>query len=103
MKPVQQPTSEQKFRILLLSAMTKPLAAAVVAITIIVGLMVSYWFFAVGAAFYIFIVYSSLQDPIESRQVLDEALYAPQRDIIWLVRASTPELIVEDHTTGIGG
>jgi hypothetical protein len=78
MKPIQQPTSEQKFRILLLNAMTRPTAAAVVAITIIIGLMVSYWFFAVGAAFYIFIVYSSLQDPVESKQVLNEALY-PQR------------------------
>lgn len=78
-KQVQQPpTQQQKFRILLLNAMTRPLAAAVVAITIVIGLTVSYWFFLVGAAFYVFIVWSSLQDPAISKQVLNEALY-PER------------------------
>jgi hypothetical protein len=74
-KQASPPTQQQKFRILLLNAMTRPLAAAVVAITIVIGLLISYWFFAVGAAFYLFIVYSSLQDPVESKQVLTEALY----------------------------
>src|SRR5205823_1099676 len=67
-----------KFRILLLSAMTRPLAAAVLAITIIVGLTVSYWFIPVGAIFYALIVYGSLHDAQESRKVLDEVLY-PER------------------------
>ena len=78
--PAQPPTEARKFRILLLNAMTRPVAAAVVAITIIVGLTVSYWFFIVGAAFYAFIVYSSLSDAQEARQVLDEALY-PERKL----------------------
>jgi chromosome segregation ATPase len=64
----------------LFNAMTRPLSAAVVAITIVVGLTVSYWFFLVGAVFYAFIVYSSLEDAQQSRQVLDEALY-PERKL----------------------
>ncbi len=79
-QPALPPTQGRKFRILLLSALIRPVAAAVLAITIVVGLTVSYWFFLVGAAFYAFIVYSSLQDPQESRQVLDEALY-PERKL----------------------
>jgi hypothetical protein len=79
-QPTQQPTQGRKFRILLFSAMTRPLAAAVLAITIVVGLLVSYWFFLVGLAFYAFIVYNSLQDVQESQQVLDEALY-PERKL----------------------
>jgi len=75
---IQQPTREQKFRILLLNAMTRPMAAAVVAITIVVGLTVSYWFFPVGALFYAFIVYSTLHDAQESKEVLNEVLY-PER------------------------
>jgi chromosome segregation ATPase len=74
----QQPTNQQKFRILLLNALTRPLAAAVVAITIIVALSVNYWFFLVGAVFYAYIVYSTLQDAQESKQVLNEVLY-PER------------------------
>lgn len=58
--------------------MTRPLAAAVVAITLAVGLTISYWFFAVGLAFYAFLVYSSLQDAQESKEVLNEVLY-PER------------------------
>jgi hypothetical protein len=69
------PTREHQFRILLLNAMTRPLAAAVVAITIIVALFVNYWFFAVGALFYAVIVYFTLQDTQESKQVLNEVLY----------------------------
>lgn len=75
---VKQPTSGQKFRIILLNAMTRPLAAAVVAITIVVGLNVGYWFFLVGLAFYIVIVAFTLRDVQESRKVLDEVLY-PER------------------------
>ncbi len=71
----KQPTRDQKFRILLLNAMTRPLSAAVVALTIIVGFTISYWFFPVGALFYMLLVYSSLQDATEAKQVLDEVLY----------------------------
>lgn len=71
----RQVTRDQKFRILLLNAATRPLAAAVVALTTVVGLTVSYWFFPVGAFFYVLLVYSSLQDARESKQVLDEVLY----------------------------
>src|SRR5438105_681259 len=71
----KQPTREQKFRILLLNAMTRPLSAAVVAVTLVVGLTISYWFFPVGAIFYVVIVYMSLQDAQESKKVLDEVLY----------------------------
>lgn len=77
-QPIKQPTRDQKFRILLVNAMISPLAAAVLAITIIVGFTVSYWFFVVGLAFYGFIVYSTLQDAQESKQVLNEVLY-PER------------------------
>lgn len=83
---IQQPTREQKFRILLLNAMTRPMAAAVVAITIAVGLTVSYWFFLVGGAFYAFIVYSTLQDAQESKEVLNEVLYPERRRKIELNR-----------------
>src|SRR5215203_5580229 len=72
------PTQERKFRILLLNAMTRPLSAAVVAITVVIGLLVNPWFFLVGAAFYAFIVWSTLQDAQESKQVLNEVLY-PER------------------------
>jgi chromosome segregation ATPase len=58
--------------------MTRPLAAAVLAITLVVGLMVSYWFFLVGAVFYVLLVVSSLYDAAENRQVLNEAFY-PER------------------------
>ena len=75
---IQPPTQGTKFRILLLNAMTRPLSAAVVAITIIVGLLVNPWFFAVGGAFYVFLVWSTLQDAQESKQVLNEVLY-PER------------------------
>src|SRR5437763_95310 len=71
----QQPNRGREFRIILLNAMTRPLSAAVVAITIIVGLLVNPWFFLVGAAFYAFIVWSSLQDAQETKQVLNEVLY----------------------------
>ena len=74
----KQPTTQQKFRILLLNAMTRPRAAAVIALTIIVALNVGYWFFAVGALFYALIVYTSLQDAQESKRVLNEVLY-PER------------------------
>lgn len=74
----QPPTQGQKFRIILLNAMTRPLSAAVVAITLIVGLLVNPWFFAVGGAFYAFLVWSTLQDAGESKQVLNEVLY-PER------------------------
>lgn len=72
------PTNSQKFRILLLNAMTRPLAAATLALTLIVALNVGYWFFAVGLAFYALIVYLSLRDAQESKKVLDEVLY-PER------------------------
>lgn len=75
---IQPPTQERKFRILLLNAMTRPLSAAVVAITLIVGLLVNPWFFAVGGAFYAFLVWSTLQDTQESKQVLNDVLY-PER------------------------
>lgn len=74
----KEPSREQKFRILLLNAMTRPMAAAVVAVTIIVALNVGYWFFAVGALFYALVVYTSLQDARESKKVLNEVLY-PER------------------------
>src|SRR5438309_12080346 len=76
--PNKQPTNQQKFRILLLNAMTRPLAGLIVALTIIVALNFGYWFFAVGALFYAFFVYTTLQDAQESRKVLDEVLY-PER------------------------
>ena len=76
--PKPPPTREQQFRILLLNAMTRPLAAAVVALTIIIALSVSTWFFLVGAVFYALVVYTSLQDAQESRKVLNEVLY-PER------------------------
>src|SRR5437867_3150710 len=76
--PVRQPTREQKFRILLLNAMIRPRAALVLAATIVIGLSVSYWFFPVGLVFYALIVYTSLQDVQESKNVLDEVLY-PER------------------------
>ena len=75
---LQPPTQDRKFRILLLNAMTRPLSAAVVAITVIVGLLVNPWFFLVGGAFYAFLVWSTLQDAQESTQVLNEVLY-PER------------------------
>jgi DNA repair exonuclease SbcCD ATPase subunit len=74
-KTTGQPTREQKFMVLLANAMTRPMSAAVVAITLIVGLTVSYWFFPVGAAFYALLVYLSLQDADESKRVLNEVLY----------------------------
>jgi Asp-tRNA(Asn)/Glu-tRNA(Gln) amidotransferase A subunit family amidase len=74
----KDPSREEKFRILLLNAMTRPMAAAVVALTIIVALNIGYWFFAVGALFYALIVYTSLQDARESKRVLNEVLY-PER------------------------
>lgn len=55
--------------------MTRPLAGAVVALTIIVALNVGWWFFAVGAIFYALVVYTSLQDAQESKRVLNEVLY----------------------------
>ncbi len=76
--PNKQPTNPQKFRILLLNAMTRPLAGLIVALTIIIALNFGYWFFAVGALFYAFLVYTSLQDAQESKKVLDEVLY-PER------------------------
>lgn len=76
--PTQLPDQSRKFRILLLNAMTRPLAGAVVAITVVIGVLVNPWFFLVGAAFYAFIVWSTLQDAQESKQVLNEVLY-PER------------------------
>lgn len=75
---MKSPSQDQKFRILLLNALTRPLAGAVLAITIVVGWLVSPWFFVVGAAFYVFLVWSTLQDAQESKQVLNEVLY-PER------------------------
>ncbi len=75
---IQPPSQGDKFRILLLNAMTRPLSAAVVAITVIVGLLVNPWFFLVGGAFYAFLIWSTLQDARESKQVLNEVLY-PER------------------------
>lgn len=72
------PTNQQKFRILLLNAMIRPLAGLIVALTIIIALNFGYWFFAVGAAFYVVFVYLSLQDVQEAKKVLDEVLY-PER------------------------
>ena len=72
------PTKQAQLRALLLHATTRPMAAAVVAITLVVGLLVSYWFFLVGALFYAVLVYSSLNDAEENRQVLNEAFY-PER------------------------
>lgn len=72
------PNQAQKFRILLLNAMTRPLSGAVVAITVVIGLLVNPWFFLVGGAFYAFLVWSTLQDAQESKQVLNEVLY-PER------------------------
>jgi archaellum component FlaC len=73
-----QPNRTQQFRILLVRAMTQPIALAVVAITIGVAVLVSPWFAAVGVLFYAFMVYNSLQDVTESRRVLNEVLY-PER------------------------
>lgn len=74
-KTAGPPTREQKFMVLLANAMTRPMSAAVVAITLIIGLTVSYWFFPVGAAFYLLLIYLSLQDADESKRVLNEVLY----------------------------
>lgn len=73
-----QPTRGQQFRVLLLNAITRPLSAAVLAITIIIGLTVTEWFFLVGLPFYLFLVYTTLQDAQESKEVLNEVLY-PKR------------------------
>jgi archaellum component FlaC len=73
-----QPTRAQQVRILLVRAMTQPMAIAIILITAGVAFAVSPWFVGVGVLFYAFIVYSSLQDPTESRRVLNETLY-PER------------------------
>ena len=71
----QSITRRRQLRILLANALTRPMAAAVLAITVVVGLTVSYWFLPVGAFFYACIVYNTLQDPEEARRVLNEVLY----------------------------
>jgi hypothetical protein len=73
--PGIQPTRSQQFRILLVRALSQPMALAVVVITIAVAFLVSPWFLIVGVLFYGFIVVSSLQDAGESRRVLDQVLY----------------------------
>ena len=73
-----QPNRSQQFRILVVRAMTQPIAIAIVLITIGVAIAVSPWFIGVGVLFYAFVVLSSLKDPIESRRVLNETLY-PER------------------------
>lgn len=86
----KQPTRRKEFRVLLLNALTRPLSAAVIAITIIVALTVSYWFFAVGALFYAYIVYTTMKDTQESKQVLDEALYPDRTRKLDLNKLSGP-------------
>ena len=86
----QSITRRRQLRILLANALTRPMAAAVLAITVVVGLTVSYWFLPVGALFYALIVYNTLQDPEESRRVLNAALYPARPRNIQPGRLSGP-------------
>jgi hypothetical protein len=74
-------SSDRTFRILLLNALIRPLAAATLAITIIVVALTGWWWFAlIGAAAYAFFVWSALNDPQLTAQVLAEELY-PERKL----------------------
>jgi chromosome segregation ATPase len=65
-------------RIAVTYALTTPLAAAVLAITIVVGLLTTRWFFLLGFAFYAFLVWSTLRDEDQIRRVIVDELY-PER------------------------
>src|SRR5206468_1919545 len=74
-------SSGEKQRIVLLNALTRPMAAAVIAVTIIVAALTQYWWFLfIGAAVYIFLVWSALNDQQMTAQVLADTLY-PQRKL----------------------
>lgn len=81
MKPLEDPAKEtrrRKLRIAITYALTTPLAAAVLAITIVVGLLTTRWFFLLGALFYAFLVWSTLRDEDQIRRVIVDELY-PER------------------------
>src|SRR5689334_7073043 len=74
-------SNDRKFRVLLLNALIRPLAAATLAITIIVIALTGWWWFGlIGAAVYLFFVWSALTDPQITAQVLAEELY-PERKL----------------------
>ncbi len=74
-------SSDRKFRVVLLNALIRPMAAATIAITIIVIALTGWWWFGlIGAAAYAFLVWSTLNDPQMTAQVLAEELY-PERKL----------------------
>lgn len=73
--------ADRSFRILLVNALIRPMAAATIAVTIIVTALTQWWWFALlGAAVYAFFVWSALTDQQLAAQVLAEELY-PQRKL----------------------
>jgi len=89
MKPYEDPSKEmrrRKWRIAITYALTTPLAAGILGITLIVGvvllllgyLLVGGLFFLVGLLFYGLIVWGTLRDEEQIRRVIIEELY-PER------------------------
>ncbi len=73
-----QDSRRRKWRIALTYALTTPLAAGILAITLLVGLLTTPWFFLVGIVFYGLVVWFTLRDEEQIRKVLIEELY-PER------------------------
>src|SRR5690242_897963 len=74
-------SSQRKQQIIWLNALTRPMAAAVVAVTIIVTALTQFWWFLlIGLVAYLLLVWLAINDQQMTAQVLAEELY-PQRKL----------------------
>ncbi len=65
----------RQFRIMLTSAMLRPMGGVILAVTILIAAFVNPWFIPIGLIFYGVSVYFSLTDPSFNRKAIDDAMY----------------------------
>ncbi len=70
----------REFRVILTSALLRPMGGLIIAVTVLIAAFVNVWFLPVGLAFYALSVYFSLKDSDFNRKVVNDALY-PEKEV----------------------
>ncbi len=83
----QQEGRDRKLRVMLLYALTRPIGGFILAVSIIISVFTSFWwFFLIGLAFYGYFVWASLNDAEANRQVVNQSFYPEQSNDLGRLR-----------------
>lgn len=70
----------REFRVMMTSALLRPMGGLIILVTVLIALYVSVWFIPVGILFYALSVYFSLQDSSFNQKAVNDALY-PEKEV----------------------